>query len=285
MSDPDFDRRVVPTEDTTRREGAHTHEADWIGAPTPSVVLLDLDGVVWLAHEPIAGSVEAIASVRAAGARVLFVTNNSNSTIEEQEAALEAIGVPAGGDVLTSAMAGATLVHPRERVLVCGGPGVVQAVQRRGAIAVEAGPCEAVIVGFHRTFTYDGMRRAVEAVHAGARLIGTNDDATYPTPDGPIPGGGAILASVEVGSGTRATVAGKPFAPMADLVRTIIGDDAAAAAVMVGDRPSTDGRFARQLGCRYAHVWSGVTPRGTAVDPHPDLVGDDLGHVVRQLLG
>ena len=54
---------------------------------------------------------------------------------------------------------------------------------------------------------------------------------------------------------------------------------------MVGDRPSTDGRFARQLGCRYAHVWSGVTPRGTVVDPAPDLFGDDLGHVVRQLLG
>jgi 4-nitrophenyl phosphatase len=141
------------------------------------------------------------------------------------------------------------------------------------------------MVGFHRTFTYERLRLAATAVQAGARLIGTNDDATYPTPDGPIPGGGAILASVEVGSGTKAVIAGKPFEPMAELVRQQVGDVAARAAVMVGDRPSTDGRFARQLGCRYAHVWSGVTPRGTVVDPTPDLVGDDLGHVVRQLLG
>ena len=253
------------------------------GEPMPSVVLLDLDGVVWLAHEPIDGSVAAIARLRAAGVRVLFVTNNSNSTVEEQEDALGAIGVPAHGDVLTSAMAGATLVHPGERVLVCGGPGVVQAVERRGAVAVDAGPCDAVIVGFHRTFTYEGLRRAATAVHAGARLIGTNDDATYPTPDGPIPGGGAILASVEVGSGTRAMVAGKPFTPMADLVRATVGDTAAVTAVMVGDRPSTDGRFARELGCRYGHVWSGVTPKGSVVDPRPDLVGDHLDDVAGQL--
>lgn len=262
----------------------------------PAVVLLDLDGVVWLAHQPIAGSVAAIARLRAAGVRVLFVTNNSSATVEDQAAVLGEIGIPAEGDVVTSAMAGARLVEPGERVLVCGGPGVTQAVERRGAQAVDAGPCDAVIVGFHRDFDYERLRRAATAVMAGARLIGTNDDATYPTPDGPIPGGGAILAAVEVGSGTRAVVAGKPFAPMAALVRELVATDAdgsageAAAvsiptAVMVGDRPSTDGRFARELGCRYAQVWSGVTPTGTTVDPVPDLVADDLAGVVTQLLG
>ncbi len=253
-------------------------------AQCPDVVLLDLDGVVWLAHRPIPGSVEGIAALRDAGVRVLFATNNSGSTVAEQVTALASIGIEAEGDVLTSAMAGALLVHPGERVLVCGGPGVVEAVELRGAIVVTEGPCDVVMVGFHRTFTYERLRLAATAVHAGARLIGTNDDATYPTPDGPIPGGGAILAAVEVGSGTKAIIAGKPYAPMADLVREQVGMVAARDAVMVGDRPSTDGRFALELGCRYAHVWSGVTPRGVVVDPTPDMVGDDLSDVVRQLL-
>jgi HAD superfamily hydrolase (TIGR01450 family) len=249
----------------------------------PEVLLLDLDGVVWLAHRPIAGSVDAIARVRRAGSRVLFVTNNSASTVSQQEDALAAIGVPAAGDVLTSALAAAVLIEPGERVLVCGGPGVTEAVEARGGIVVTDGPCEVVIVGFHRNFDYDGLRRSATAVHRGARLVGTNDDATYPTPEGPIPGGGAILAAVSVGAGVDPVIAGKPYPPMAELVRQTVGHDAAVAAVMVGDRPSTDGRFARELGCRYAQVWSGVTAHGTVVEPTPDLVGDDLAAIVDQL--
>ncbi|MEQ1872252.1 MAG: HAD-IIA family hydrolase [Ilumatobacteraceae bacterium] len=253
----------------------------------PCVVLCDLDGVVWLAHQPIAGSVQAIADLRAAGHRVLFVTNNSGDTIEVQQAALAAIGIPAVGDVLTSAMAAARLVQLGERVLVCGGDGVRQAVRSRGATVVGDGTDESadvVMVGFHRSFDFAGLTRAATAVRRGARLIGTNDDATYPTPDGPIPGGGSILAAVETAAGVAAVVAGKPHDPMAQLVRAEIGDQAAAAAVMVGDRPSTDGLFAQTLGCVYAHVHSGVTPQGTAISPAPELIAADLAAVAAAVL-
>ncbi|MFM2077426.1 MAG: hypothetical protein RJA49_1316 [Actinomycetota bacterium] len=242
-------------------------------------VLCDLDGVVWLSHRPIPGSVDAIARLRGAGHRVLFVTNNSSARVEDQEAALAAIGIPATGDVLTSAQAAALLLQPGERALVCGGDGVVQAVEARGALVVQDGHVDAVVVGWHRTFDYEGLTRAARALMNGARLIGTNDDATYPTPDGPIPGGGAILAAVQTAGGQVGEIAGKPYEPMAALVRAVIGEDATAHAVMVGDRPSTDGLFARTLGCRYAHVHSGVTPRGTDVVPQPDLAVDDLAAV------
>lgn len=247
-------------------------------------VLCDLDGVVWLSHQAIPGSVAAIARLRAAGHRVLFVTNNSSARVEDQEAALAAIGIPAVGDVLTSANAAALLVQPGERVLVCGGDGVTQSMEQRGATVVADGPADAVVVGWHRTFDYEGLTRAARAVRDGARLVGTNDDATYPTPDGPIPGGGAILAAVQTAAGVDPTIAGKPYEPMALLVRSIVGDDAARAAVMVGDRPSTDGRFARTLGCRYAHVESGVTPPGSTVEPRPDIVAADLAGVADVIL-
>lgn len=262
-------------------------------------VLCDLDGVVWLLQEPIPGSVEAIGHLRAAGHRVLFVTNNSSAIVEEQEAALGRIGIPADGDVLTSAQAAATLLDRGERVLVLGGDGIRQAVQAVGATLVdpaEVDDCDsiddsgrgaqidAVVVGWHRDFDYDGMRRASTAVLRGARLIGTNDDATYPTPDGPIPGGGAILAAVATAAERRPEIAGKPHAPMAELVRRTIGDTAALSAVMVGDRPSTDGQFAVTLGCRYAHVDSGVTPSGVSVEPRPFWRGADLAEIAAQLL-
>jgi ribonucleotide monophosphatase NagD (HAD superfamily) len=95
--------------------------------------VLDLDGVVWLAEQPIDGAAAAVERLRARGDRVLFATNNSWARLEDQEAKLDRMGIPAAGDVVTSAMAAATLVDAGERVLVCGGPGVVQAVAARGA--------------------------------------------------------------------------------------------------------------------------------------------------------
>jgi 4-nitrophenyl phosphatase len=237
---------------------------------------LDLDGVVWLAEEPIPGAADAVARLRATGDDVVFVTNNSSQPVRAVEAKLAAHGIPAEGDVLTSAMAAALLVEPGERVLVCAGPGVVEALEGRGAIPVRDGDAAAVLVGFHLDFDYERLRIAARAVRRGARLLATNADSSYPTPDGPIPGGGAILAAVVAATGTEAVVAGKPCSPMADLVRARLGPSG----VMVGDRPDTDGRFAAVLGYRFALVHTGVTPAGVPVDPEPDLVAPDLAALV-----
>jgi 4-nitrophenyl phosphatase len=241
---------------------------------------LDLDGVIWLADTPIPGAADAVARLRSTGAPVVFVTNNSSEPVASVEAKLARHGVPAAGHVITSAMAAATLVEPGERVLVCAGLGVLEAVEGHGAMPVRDGDADAVLVGFHRDFDYERMRIAATAVSRGARLLATNDDATYPTPDGPIPGGGAILASIVTATGVAPVVAGKPHEAMAALVRDRLG----AAGVMVGDRPDTDGRFARVLGYDFALVHSGVTGPQQAVEPAPDLVATDLAALVDLLL-
>jgi len=82
-------------------------------------------------HQPIAGSVDAIAHLREAGHRVLFVTNNSFSTVADQEQALEKIGVSAKGEVCTSSQAAGLLLSPKDRVLLGGGPGVMEAIIRQ----------------------------------------------------------------------------------------------------------------------------------------------------------
>ena len=238
-----------------------------------ATVLCDLDGVVWLAHQPIDGSVDAVARLRASGRRVLFVTNNSMSPVADQEAALERIGVPAEGDVVTSAMAGASLVEPGERILVAGGPGVVEAVERRGAepvpndgsaelrAAAAAGRFDAVVVGLHRDFDYWRLATASTAVLAGSRLIGTNGDSTFPTPDGQLPGGGSLVAAV---AGVDPVIAGKPNRAMAELIVDVAGGPDGL--VMVGDRLDTDGAFAATIGCPFALVRSGVIEPGQQLD-------------------
>ena len=252
--------------------------------------------------QPISGSVDAIGALRGRGHRVLFVTNNSFSVVADQEAKLASIGISAFGDVCTSAQAAGSLLRPGERVLVAGGPGVCEAVEAAGAVVAarsddgcRAGSgenvdqdldqdIETVIVGYHNTFDYWSMSRAATAVRRGARLIGTNDDATYPTPHGSIPGGGAILAAIATAADVQPVVAGKPHPTMCDYVKGVLKMTDLSLAWMVGDRDSTDGAFARSLGAHYALVLSGVSNAANPDEPAPDVVCDNLAAFARHLL-
>ncbi|MFW2335387.1 HAD-IIA family hydrolase [Ilumatobacter sp.] len=252
-------------------------------------VLCDLDGVVWLARRAIAGAPEAIARLRASGRRVLFVTNNSVSTVADQEQALAAIGVPATGDVVTSAQAAASLVGDDDSVLVCGGPGVVEAVTAIGAevVAIDGDePADTVIVGLDRSFDFARLTVTSRAIRGGAGFVATNDDPTFPTPTGFTPGAGSIVAAVATAAGREPVIAGKPHAPMAELVRRRCGPRfSARTALMVGDRWSTDGAFARELGCPFAMVRSGVTPVGADPGGDVDIDETDLASVADLILG
>ena len=138
---------------------------------------------------------------------------------------------------------------------MCGGPGVREALADAGLEAVDDGPAEAVVVGFHRDFDYDALDRASRAVREGARFVATNLDATYPVPGGLIPGAGALVAAVATAAGATPEVAGKPESPTVGIIRERYGD----LGVVVGDRPSTDGALATALGWPFALVLSGVT--------------------------
>lgn len=243
--------------------------------------VLDLDGVIRLGDEPIAGAAEAVALLRAAGEEVVFATNNAYRRIRDQEASLEAMGIPAHGAVVGAAEAGARLLVPGERVLVVGGPGLREEVEARGCVLVEDGPCDAVISGLDREFSYDALRRAGTAIHAGARWVLTNPDPTFPTPQGLEPGAGAIGAAIEAVGGVAPEIGGKPEGAMVALLRERLGGEG----IVVGDRCDTDGRFADALGYRFALVLSGVTTRDDLpVEPEPWAVEDDLLALVRRVL-
>lgn len=245
---------------------------------------IDLDGVVWMGRQPIPGSAETVTALLDDGHQVAFVTNNSFSTIAEQEAKLASFGIPAEGRVVTSAMAGAALVEPGERVYVLGGPGIVEAVTARGASVVDGASGDqpdAVLVGLDRNLSYDRLAAAVLALHAGARFVATNTDSTYPSERGMLPGGGSIVAAVRCATGVEPIVAGKPHEPQAHLVRSLLGPNG----IMIGDRPETDGRFAQAMGFRFALVLSGVTGRGDLpIEPSPSWVDDDVAHLVPRIL-
>jgi 4-nitrophenyl phosphatase len=251
--------------------------------------VLDCDGVIWLANDPIPGAAEAVRRLRDGGERVVFITNNSYPARADHLAKLERMGMATDdGDLITSASSAATLVEPGERVLVLGGPGLFEALEARGAEPMEPGGIRGeggyavVVVGFDLKFDFARLAAAASALRGGARLVASNDDATFPTSSGLLPGAGSFVAAVSRAGGVDPVVAGKPFPPLVDLVRRTVG----AVDVVVGDRPSTDGELAERLGARFALVLTGVTPRRHGpVTPSPALEADDLASLVSEVLG
>ena len=251
-----------------------------------AVWILDLDGVVWLAEDVVPGVPEAVARLREDGNTILFLTNNSSRKVDDLVAKLEGMGIEVEAhEIVTSAQAAASMLEPGSTALVCAGDGVREALDARGVNWIHEGEADAVVVGFHKEFDYGRLNAAYQAVRAGARLIGTNDDVTYPTPDGPIPGGGSLLAAVAAAAGVEPEVAGKPYQPMADAVRDRLGDAADDGGLVVGDRPDTDGLIAKRLEFAFALVFTGVTKEDDLpVDPEPVKTAPDLPTLVDQEL-
>jgi 4-nitrophenyl phosphatase len=240
--------------------------------------------VVWLSGVPIDGAGEAVRRLHEAGARVVFASNNSAPTTAELLARLTRAGIEADvADLVTSAQAAVSLVPAGQPVFIVGGAGLREALDEAGLEVVED-PSKAgvVVVGWTREFTFDRLTMAARAVWNGARLIGTNEDPSHPTPDGLLPGTGAILAAVATASGAVPVIAGKPHRPLAELVQRRAPD----VSVVVGDRGDTDGALARHLGVPFALVLSGVTAPGEDPgEPRPDAVGANLIEVVKEALG
>jgi 4-nitrophenyl phosphatase len=161
--------------------------------------------------------------------------------------------------VFSSAMAAGHLVRGAETAFVVGGPGVHQALTGVGVEVVSAGePCDVVVVGLDVELSYQKLVDATLAVRRGARLVATNHDPTFPTPEGLYPGGGAIVAFLETATDTVAEVAGKPHAAMRETIAGAIGDGEV---WMVGDRPDTDMAMATAAGWHGVLVRTGI-PKG-----------------------
>ena len=257
---------------------------------TFDALVCDLDGVVYRGDQVIEGAPEALAALRERGVRLLFATNNSHFTVEEYVAKLAGLGISASRDeILTSGVVLGEVLEDAgvdaTGAIVVGGPGLREAVESAGAHVVEdPGDAGLVAVGWDLEFTYDKLREASAAVRAGASFYASNDDATFPARDGVLwPGAGSILAAIEVAGGRKATVVGKPHAPMAEACeRRLAG---ATNIAVIGDRPDTDLALGSSRGWTTILVTSGIVSKDDAagVDPPPDLILDSIAELPETL--
>jgi HAD superfamily hydrolase (TIGR01450 family) len=254
-------------------------------------VLLDMDGCLFLADEPIPGAVDAVQALREAGKGVAFCTNDVLRSPEEYVRKLWRLGFRASiGEVVT---VGAALQHhlaergARATAFVIGNRALVDHVADAGMRVVNgtdlASRAELVVVGGHGGFDYAELRTAVQAVIRGAELIGTSRDPTYPMPDGPWPATGALLAAIETATGRAAhRIVGKPEPWMYLTALDRLQATDRARVLVVGDRLDVDVEGARRAGLDAALVLTGAATRAEAdaADPPPAYTAASLGTLV-----
>ena len=241
--------------------------------------VFDLDGTLYLGDRLLPGSAETVATLRALGARLAFLTNKPLETPAAYAAKLTRLGIPAATDEVVSSTdalvrylrrhaAGATILPIAE-------PLIGELLTAAG-FAITDDPARAglVVVSWDRTFDYPKLVRAFRAVRAGARIVATNPDPFCPDPDGDLPDCAAMLAAIEASTGVRAeAIVGKPSPHMAAALLERLALPAGDT-LLVGDRLLTDVRMANEAGMHSALVLTGATRPDalTTAEPTPDYV-------------
>jgi HAD superfamily hydrolase (TIGR01450 family) len=254
------------------------------------LVIFDLDGVIYLIDKPIDGAAEAVERLRSAGTAVAYATNNASRRAADVAALLTGMGVPAAPDeVLTSAGAAAAVLAERlpagSAVLVVGAEALRAEVRDAGLRPVDTleDKPAAVVQGYGPDVGWRILAEAALSVRAGATWIATNTDRTLPSPRGPLPGNGSLVAVLRTALDREPDlVVGKPepalFTTAASLTK-------AKRPLAVGDRLDTDIQGAVGAGMPSLLVLTGVSgPAELLAAPaerRPTYVAADLSGLFR----
>jgi HAD superfamily hydrolase (TIGR01450 family) len=252
-------------------------------------VLLDLDGCVWIGEESTRCAPEAVAQLRSAKKQIAFVTNDAERSGEEYVRKLWSLGMRASlAEVVTVGGAIQHVLAERRphggTAYVIGSEAIFRHVEGAGMRVVNgtdlASHADVVVVAGHQDLHFSELREAVQSVLAGAELIGAGRDRTFPMPDGPWPGTGAIVAALEYATSRTADIVGKPDP---QIYLTALDRLGPGRALAVGDRLDADLAGAAAAGLDAAIVLTGVTSRAeaeAAQAPAPIAIAEDLAALV-----
>ncbi|MFI1996617.1 HAD-IIA family hydrolase [Actinoplanes sp. NPDC020271] len=254
------------------------------------LALFDLDGVVFLIDKPIPGAADAVERLRADGTSIAYATNNASRRAADVATLLTGMGVSAApAEVLTSAGAAAALVAEHVEagspVLVVGAEALRAEIRDAGLTPVESAEDSpvAVVQGYGPEVGWKILSEAALAVRAGATWYATNTDRTLPSPRGPLPGNGSLVAVIRTALDREPdVVVGKPQPALFTTAASLAGAERPLA---IGDRLDTDIQGAVTAGMDSLLVLTGVsTPKdllGAPAERRPTFVAADLSGLFR----
>ncbi len=264
---------------------------------TAAVYVFDLDGVLYLGDAAIPYAAEAVRRLQSLGKAVYFLTNNSAKTradYKDKLAQVNGLDVPESS-IFTSAYATALYLKARaaegKKAFVIGEPGLASELAASAGLVtvnrtddVSYADIDYVVVGIDRQFTYDKLHFAHAAITRGrAQFIATNRDATLPTEDHEVPGGGSLVAAVVTATSREPVTIGKPETHAYEAILAAAGVTASES-LMVGDRLDTDIAVGRRVGAQTVLVLTGVTSAQQAESAPPEWRPDRIIGDLRELV-
>lgn len=268
----------------TRRQSAGPAPLDGV-----SLVLADLDGVIYRGANAVPGAVEAMSAAARGGAKLAYLTNNASRPARRVAEHLSGFGLEVTpGDVVTSPEAAVRVlaehVAPGALILVVGGEGITDVLEAEGYRVTRSADDvpDAVMQGFAHHVGWEHLAEASFALARGIPWIATNQDWTIPVARGVAPGNGTLVSAVHTVVGRLPAFAGKPERHMYDLALDRFAG-APASTLMIGDRLDTDIAGANRAGIRGVLVLTGIDrpKQALAAKPHerPAFILEHLGQL------
>ena len=225
-------------------------------------LIIDMDGVLWHGDLPLPGLPDFFASLNQHQIKYMLATNNNTQRPEGFVAKAAKLGVEIDpAQVVTASVATVHYLRSKypqgSRIYIVGESALKSLITEAGFIVADT-EVDAVIVTLDRHLTYEMLKRATLLLRAGAEFIAPNLDPSYPTPEGIVPGGGAVVSAVATASDQKPLVIGKPESWMFQICMERMQTQAFETASL-GDRLSTDIAGGQRLGLKTILVLSGVT--------------------------
>jgi len=219
--------------------------------------LIDLDGTIWTDGEIIDGAERAVASLRAAGLPLRFMTNTTRKSRRALASELTAAGLPTAVDeVITATAAAAAWLSGRgvQRIL----PLVAAAAREDlSSFAIDSERPEAVLIADLGTeWSFEALDNAFRAAMAGAELVAVQKNRYWQAGGRLVLDAGPFVAALEFATGKTARLVGKPSRELFLTAAAELQVDAAEVA-MVGDDLEADVRGARRAGLQGLAVRTG----------------------------
>jgi len=240
--------------------------------------LFDGDGVLYKEDKSLPGTIEFLQFLQEMKKQIVILTNNSTKTREEFQKKLSTMGIEISiENILSSSYLTAKCLSeekPGAIIYAIGEEGLKQELRSFGLDVVNSwqekntedifdfkmSNIDFVVTGMDRALTYVKLARAMNILqNKEVKFIATNSDITFPTAQGLIPGGGAMITILEqLTSRKIERIVGKPQ-PLMYKTALDIAQTPKEKAMMFGDRIETDIVGAINFGIKTCLVLSGVT--------------------------